>query len=211
MKLSLAMSCLGMSVFSLNALALEGNAEEGHKSAIVCSACHHEDGSGQNIPGGESWPKLAGMNAEYLYKQLQDFKEGARENPTMAAIVLPLSDEQMKNLAVYYSELPKLPGQGGEEASEEQLALGQKLAERGNWDKYIVSCQSCHGPDNQGAGTHFPAIAGQHAGYIEQELKAFQEGVRYNDPQNLMSTIAKRMNDEEIHAVALWLSTQNSH
>src|SRR5690554_8178704 len=74
---------------------------------------------------------------------------------------------------------------------------GQQLAERGDWSQYIVSCKSCHGPANRGAGDVFPSIAGQHAGYIETQLKAWKEGTRKNDPQDLMGSIARRMRSEE--------------
>ena len=102
------------------------------------------------------------------------------------------------------------PGQGGANADEATLKRGQQLAERGDWSQYIVSCKSCHGPGNRGAGDVFPGIAGQHAGYIEAQLKAWKEGTRKNDPQDLMGSIARRMSDEDIHAVAVWLANQSA-
>jgi cytochrome c553 len=188
--------------------ALDGDAARGQAAAAVCMACHQADGSGSNIPGGESWPRLAAMNADYIYKQLQDFKSGQRNNASMMPFAMMLNDQQMKDVAVYYSQMPATAGKGGENADEAQLALGEKLATRGDWSKYIPSCRSCHGPDNQGAGSHFPGIAGQHAGYIEQQLRNWQQGTRSNDPQNLMHAIAERMSDDDIKAAAAWLSRQ---
>ena len=89
------------------------------------------------------------------------------------------------------------------------LARGEQLALRGDWDHYIVSCKSCHGPRNEGAGSSFPGIASQHAGYIESQLRAWQADERGNDPQNLMGAIAKRMSDDDIRAVSAWLASQS--
>jgi cytochrome c553 len=194
-------------IFSLSALALDGDVKRGEAAAAVCTACHQPDGRGMNIPGGESWPRLAGLDANYLYKQLQDFKQGKRISTSMAPFAAMLSEQQLKDVALYYSQLPATPGQGGQGADVALLAHGKKLAESGDWDRYIVPCATCHGPANQGAGQYFPGIAGQHAGYIEQQLMDWKQGKRENDPQHLMLAIAERMNEQDIKAVAAWLST----
>jgi cytochrome c553 len=189
------------------ALAQPGDAARGEASAAVCIACHQADGSGMNVPGGESWPRLAGMDADYMVKQLHDIKAGKRENATMMPFANMLDDQQIADVSAYYSQMPVTEADGGD-VEEQVLARGEQLALRGDWDEYIVSCKSCHGPGNQGVGSTFPGIAGQHAGYIENQLHAWQEGSRANDPQNLMGAIAERMSDEDIHAVAAWLASQ---
>lgn len=188
--------------------ATEGDASRGEAAVGVCVACHQADGSGMHNPQGESWPQLAGMNASYLAKQLRDYQSGERVNIMMKPFADMLSDQQIADVAQYYSELEPKPGKGGDSAGEDVLKRGQVLAQRGDWSEYIVSCKSCHGPDNQGAGSVFPAIAGQHAGYIEAQLKAWKAGTRQNDPQDLMGAVARRMSDEDMHAVAAWLATQ---
>ena len=193
--------------FSLPALALDGDAAAGKAGSAICMACHQADGNGMNIPGGESWPRLAGLDANYIYKQLIEFKSGKRVNASMAPFAMMLDDKQMKDLAVYYSKQPA-GKTAGTETNAELLAYGKKLVVEGDWDRYIVPCGTCHGPGNKGAGEHFPGIAGQHSGYIESQLVAWQEGKRDNDPQHLMLAIAERMNDRDIKAVAAWLSTQ---
>jgi len=185
---------------------LEGDATRGEQAAAACVACHQADGSGMNISGGESWPRLAGQNAAYLAQQLHDFKQGRRESPSMAPFANMLDDQQIADVAAYYSQMPVTAAGGGEQADEELLARGEKLARRGDWDDYIVACQSCHGPRNEGGGSIFPGIASQHAGVIESQLRAWQEGKRSNDPQDLMGAIARRMSDEDIRAVAAWLA-----
>ena len=190
------------------AQALEGDAKAGQQAAAVCTSCHQPDGGGMNIAGGQSWPRLAGLDADYLHKQLKDIKAGTRQSPVMMPFVSMLSDQQMRDVSVYYSQLPANAGKGGEQASAEDLAHGEKLATVGDWERYIVPCQSCHGPDNQGVGGAFPALAGQHAGYIADQLRAWKKGTRDNDPLHLMLAIAERMDEKDIRAVSLWLSRQ---
>lgn len=207
--LPLTLALAGLCVSGQASSELQGDAGRGAQAAAVCTACHQADGSGMNIPGGESWPSLAGLNAEYLAKQLRDYKSGARINTTMAPFAQMLSDQQIADVSAFYSEMAPTGGNGGETADEAVLRRGKQLALRGDWDNYIVSCTSCHGPDNQGAGAVFPGIAGQHAGYIENQLKAWKNEARSNDVQDLMGSVARRMTDDDIHAVAVWLANQN--
>ncbi|MBF57475.1 c-type cytochrome [Vreelandella neptunia] len=199
---------IGISLVTGGALAQQGDAERGQAAAATCTACHQADGSGMNVPNGESWPRLAGLNADYIAKQLHDFKAGQRQNATMVTFANMLDDQQIADVAEYYSQMPVTPGQGGDEADEALLARGQQLAERGDWNAYIVSCQSCHGPGGKGVGSTFPGVASQHAGYISAQLTAWKNETRSNDPQNLMGAIAKRMSDNDIQAVSAWYATQ---
>lgn len=199
---------VGVSLAAAGALAQEGDAERGQAAAATCSACHQADGSGMNVSNGESWPRLAGLDAEYIVKQLHDFKEGRRESATMVTFANMLDDQQILDVAEYFDQMAVTPGQGGDEADEALLARGQQLAERGDWNAYIVSCQSCHGPGGNGVGSTFPGVASQHAGYISTQLMAWKNGTRSNDPQNLMGAIAKRMSDNDIQAVSAWYATQ---
>ena len=204
MTLAAATLCLAIT----STYALEGDAKAGAQAAAICAACHQPDGSGMNIPNGEAWPSLRGLNAEYLYKQMKDIKEGSRKSPTMLPFMNMLNEQQFKDIAVYYSQLPATQGKNDAEAIAEELAHGEKLAMQGDWDRYIVPCSTCHAPDNLGVGSVFPKLAGQHAGYIADQLHAWQSGKRDNDPQHLMLAIAERMNDKDIRAVSQWLSRQ---
>ncbi|BCB70735.1 cytochrome c [Vreelandella aquamarina] len=199
---------LGACIIASTSVAQEGDAERGEAASATCVACHQANGGGMNISGGESWPRLAGLNSNYIAKQLHDFKAGDRQNATMVTFANMLDDQQIADVAAYYSQLPATPGQGGDNADEALLARGEQLAERGDWNAYIVSCKSCHGPGGQGVGETFPGIAGQHAGYISAQLNAWKSDTRSNDPQNLMGAIAKRMSEEDIQAVSAWYATQ---
>lgn len=190
--------------------APEGNVERGSEVAARCIACHQADGSGKHTEGGESWPRLAGLNAAYIARQLHDFKQGSRQNAAMMPFANMLDDQQIADVAAYYSQMEATAGAGGADADEATLQRGQQLAERGDWSVYIVACTSCHGPGNRGAGDVFPGIAGQHAGYIEAQLEAWKAGSRNNDAQDLMGSIAGRMSDEDILAVAAWLANRNA-
>ena len=181
--------------------------ERGKASAVTCVACHQADGSGMNIPNGESWPRLAGLDRDYLVAQLKAFKDGSRNNPSMLAFATMLNDEQMLDVASYYASLPATQV-AQVDVDADLLKHGEKLATKGDWGRYIVACVSCHGVGSQGNGSVFPGIAGQQPGYIAQQIKAWQADTRKNDPQNLMAVIAKRMDDRDIEAVSAWLATQ---
>ena len=202
--------CLSLWSMGLSAMPPAGDPEQGKAAAALCETCHQADGSGQNNPAGESWPRLAGLEADYLARQLHAYKTGERSNPSMEAFAKMLDEEQILHVSAWFASLPPANGQSAEEQghSAELLKRGEQLATEGDWGNYIVSCNSCHGPDNLGAGTVFPAIAGQHFGYIRDQLLAWQQGTRKNDPQRLMASIAERMSSEDINAIAAWLSTQ---
>ncbi|MDR5899569.1 c-type cytochrome [Halomonas vilamensis] len=200
---------LGAGLSTGNVLAVEpGDPERGQAAAATCVACHQADGSGMNVPDGESWPRLAGLNAGYIEKQLHDFQAGRRQNASMMPFANMLNDQQIVDVAAYFSQLEITSAGGGEDASEALLTRGEQLANRGDWDNYIVSCKSCHGPGGKGVGSDFPGIASQHGAYISTQLHAWKDDERANDPQNLMGSIAKRMSDDDIEAVSAWYASQ---
>lgn len=186
------------------AVSVGADIEQGKQVAQLCVACHGIDGAGQAVG---KFPRLDTLAADYIVKQLNDFKVGTRNSPIMAPFVGMLDDEKMQNVAAYYASqtatvaVPEI-------ADSALLQRGEQLALRGDWDKYVPSCRSCHGPENQGVGSVFPSLSGQHAGYIENELRAWQSGARTNDPQHLMVAVAERLSAEDIEAVAAYLSTQ---
>lgn len=182
--------------------------EAGKASAALCLGCHQADGTGMAVPNGEPWPALAGMDAGYLFKQLQDFKAGARHSPSMAPFAQMLDDEQMRNVSAYYASLPSRAATPSQ-ADPELLAHGETLALRGDWDRYVVACVSCHGPGNGGVGSDFPRLVGQLPEYLKAQLLAYRDGNRANDPMDLMGAIARRMTDRDIDAVSAWLGTQS--
>lgn len=175
------------------------DAERGKATATtVCAACHNADGN-STISAN---PKLAGQHYDYLLKELQDFKntgENGRKNPVMSAQAASLSVDQMRDLAAYFAM--QKPGTNTAK-SKDTVELGKKLYRAGDMGKGLAACAACHGPAGAGMPAQYPRIAGQHADYIETQLKAFRDGSRANDPNKMMRMVTLKMTDAEIKAVA---------
>ena len=166
----------------------------------VCAACHLADGNSTN----PQYPKLAGQHQEYLLKQLRNFKSVGgkpveRNNAVMLGMATPLTDDDMKGLAVYFSQQKLKPDAA---KNKETLILGQKLWRAGDASKGLPACAGCHGPNGLGIPAQYPRLQGQFAEYVEAQLKSFRLGERANDPNGMMRAVASRMTDAEIKAVA---------
>jgi len=166
----------------------------------VCAACHGADG---NSPTPVN-PKLAGQIPEYIQKQLGNFKaapgkKAERENPIMGGMSAGLSAADMRDVAAYFAAQPAKPGAA---KHPEWLALGRKIWRGGDQTKGIPACAGCHGTAGAGLPAQYPRLAGQYPEYTEAQLKAFRAGERSNDTNKVMQSIAARMGDPEIRAVA---------
>jgi cytochrome c553 len=162
-------------------------------STNVCAACHTADGS----RGSPANPIIQGQHPEYLVKQLAEFKAAKRLNPVMQGFAATLTEADMKNVAAFYaSKQPKV----GFAKSKDTVTLGEKIYRGGIADRNVPACSGCHGPTGSGIPAQYPRLRGQHSDYTELQLKAFRENTRKNSPQ--MSTIASKLNDKEIKAVA---------
>lgn len=164
----------------------------------VCAGCHAVDGNSAAAAN----PKLAGLNSEYLYKQLTQFKSGDRKNAVMSGMVANLSEQDMLNLAAYYSAQQPKPATSKDQAL---ALLGQKIYRGGVQGAGVPACASCHGPQGQGIPVQFPRLAGQHSDYIYSQLNAFRVGARANDGAKMMRTIAAKMTDADMKAVASYI------
>jgi len=186
--------------FAGAAQAAGGDPEAGKQKAAACAACHGQKG---NSPNNPVWPKHAGQNASYIAKQLRDFKSGARKNDTMSPMAVPLSDQDILDLAAYFSGLPTKI----EAADPEKASKGERIYRAGIASKNVPACMGCHGPS--GAGNPpavFPSLSGQHPEYIAKTMKDFRAGTRNNDPKGMMRDVVARMSDAEIAAVAEYVS-----
>jgi cytochrome c553 len=175
--------------------AAVGDASRGQAAAGVCAACHGPDGNSL-VPEN---PSLAAQHPEYLYKQLRNFKTGERKNPIMNGIAATLSDEQMHDLAAYFA------GQKARLGSTSDLKLasaGQKLYKGGNTRSGVAPCAGCHSPTGDGIPAQYPRLKGQHAKYTLAQLQAFRSGDRNNDAGTMMRSIAGKLTDAEMTAVA---------
>jgi len=185
-----------------------GDLEAGKTKAAVCGSCHGADGNSA-VP---SFPKLAGQGERYIVKQLQDMKSGARNVAMMTAMVANLSEQDMNDIAAYFSSQPIKVGA----VKADLLELGQKIYRAGNADNGVTACSACHGAQGKGmAEAGYPALGGQHTAYVETQLKAFRaagradEGATYrtNDGDSkMMQSTAARLSDAELKAVSSYIN-----
>jgi cytochrome c553 len=167
----------------------------------VCAACHGLDGNGGQ-PLIESYPRLAAKRPEYLKKQLRDYQSGKRQNLIMVPQAANLTPEQIDELAGYYATQPLKPGIVRNRAL---VDAGRKVYVDGNVDSGVPACAGCHLPDGTGDG-RYPHLVAQHAEYVYGELKKFASGERSNDRGLVMQSVALRMTDAEMKAVAEYIA-----
>lgn len=193
-------------------LALQAQAADGQKihtqgaanpAAMACASCHGVDGMGMAAAG---FPRLAGLSAEYLAKQIADFRSGARANPIMQPIAAALSDAETQAVSQTLAALPA-PAYPRILRSAPAEGSGEVLALRGAWERNIPECVSCHGPGGVGVGSAFPPLAGQSAQYLSAQLNAWRQGTRKNDPNDLMGHVARAMSDAEVQAVSAYFAS----
>lgn len=203
-----AAACLGLMLGTAVAappdaaqIATAGN---GH-GAPACASCHGTNGGGQATSG---YPRLAGLDAAYIKRQLESFTNGTRNNPIMGPIAQSLDASERQKLAAYYANIapPSMPAPMPPNPAER--ALGARLATRGLWDKQVPGCVQCHGPGGVGVGAHFPPLAGQSALYLANQLRDWRQGNRRNDPLGLMQHVASALTDADIAAVSAWFAAQ---
>lgn len=163
------------------------------RNIVSCAACHGAAGNSTIVLN----PKLAAQHEAYLVKQLMEFRTPQRNNPVMTGIAKALTDEDMKNIAAYLAKQSPKPGAA---KNKDLVELGKKIYRGGIAEKNVPACAACHGPAGAGIPAQFPRLAGQHQDYTDAQLKSFRGGARNNNAQ--MTTIAKRMSDEEMQAVA---------
>ena len=182
----------------VNTVEAAGDAEAGKEKSALCAACHGADGNSPN----PMWPSLAGQHAEYTEKQLHEFKNGTRKNPQMTPMAMPLSDQDIQDLAAYFAVQEPKPAY----ADPDLLALGERLYRAGNPKTGLAACMACHGPAGAGnPAAKYPGIGGQHAEYTAAQLRAFKAEQRHNDTNSMMRGVAGKMTSEEIQAVSNYI------
>jgi cytochrome c553 len=163
----------------------------------ACVACHGAAGNSMIAAN----PKLAGQHEAYIYKQLVNFTAPERNQAIMTTYSKMLTDEEKKNIAAYLSTQVPKPGAAKNKTTVE---LGKKIYRAGIAEKNVPACASCHGAAGSGLPSQYPRLAGQHQEYTAAQLTTFRTGVRYNNAA--MTTIAKRMSDDEMNAVADYIA-----
>ncbi|MEJ6656951.1 MAG: c-type cytochrome [Pseudomonas sp.] len=179
-----------------SAHALQGDAEAGQGKVAICSACHGADGNSA-MP---NWPSLAGQGERYLLKQMVDIKDGTRVVPEMTGMLTSLDEQDMADVAAYFSSQELKGGV----ASPELVERGEAIYRGGDIATGLPACTGCHSPTGKGNDpARYPHLAGQHAAYTVKQLTDFREGNRVNDGDAMiMQTVASRMSNKDIQAVA---------
>jgi cytochrome c553 len=175
-----------------------GSVEAGATKAVVCQACHGANGNSVN----PEWPSLAGLGADYIAAQLQNFKEGKRNNAIMMPNAMALSPQDMADLGAYFDSLPNT----GLEADPSYYQAGEKLYRGGSQARGIPACMACHGPTGRGnESAKFPALRGQHSVYVIKQLTDYASGARGTGPNGIMQTIAKRLSPDDMRDIASYV------
>lgn len=176
-----------------------GDATAGQAKAAVCGACHGPDGNSM----APNFPKLAGQGERYLTKQLHDIKSGKRTVLEMTGLLTNLSDQDLADIAAYFSSQKGSVGA----ADEKLVARGQDLFRGGKVDQGMPACTGCHSPNGAGnAAAGFPHLGGQHAQYVTKQLTDFREGNRTNDGDTMvMRSIAAKLSNKDIEAVSSYI------
>ncbi len=174
----------------------KGDPVKGEQLVSACAACHGSDGN--SLAG--LWPSIAGQNYKYLLKQLRLVKSGDRAIDQMIGQLDNLSDEDLQDIAAFYSIQNNTIGQ----VDENKLELGKKLYYSGNLEKGVPACTACHSPRGLGnAPAAYPLLSGQQPDYVEKALKDYRSGERSNDdPSKIMIAIAYKLDDNEIEALS---------
>jgi cytochrome c553 len=201
-----------LGLVAVSQLAFAGDAQNGETLSVSCGACHGADG---NSPA-PNFPKLAGLGEKYLLKQLKDIKSGARVIAEMTGQLDAMSDQDLADVAAYFDG-NGLQLSGSKKDAEVQLnsgakvnslALGARTYRAGNLETMVPSCMGCHSPGGTGnEPAAYPRLGGQHAAYIEKQLKDFRAGNRTNDGDNMiMRNVAAQLSDAEIAALANYIA-----
>ncbi len=219
--LALSLTLAFVSVSNLVYADADTDIEAGESKASACVSCHGDKGNSMV----STFPKLAQQDESYLRKQLHAFKDGSRKDPVMSSIAKSLSDQDMAEIAAYYmaqkvsaNDLPVVHDDDEDEkpavsdadktaAMEKLLAEGSNLYRNGDLGREVSACIACHGPLGEGnEPAAFPALRSQHADYLIKTLTDFKNGVRSNNPENMMHMITKKMTVDEIKAVSYRIS-----
>lgn len=203
---------------------ISGDAQAGQAKSELCAACHGPQG----IAIAPNFSNLAGQRADYLYRELVDYRRGSRPESAMTPLVADLDDQDMRDLAAYYAALvpTAVPAAPADEATPAPdaalLQLGEKLYLAGDPAKGIPPCQGCHGGDARGhpdalradSSGHtpyavYPALRGQQALYLQTRLGELRDGkLHHSTTDFVMRGVAERLDDDSIQALSAWLSSQ---
>lgn len=173
---------------------------------LACTGCHGKDG---RAASDGYYPRIAGKPAGYLFRQLRAFRDGHRQYALMTQLLAPLDDAYLREIAAHFAalELPYAPP-ASTRADRQTLQRGQALAQQGDAARDIPACQACHGRQLTGAGADVPGLLGLPADYLNAQLGAWRTGARRAEAPDCMADIARRLDAQDVNALAHWLAAQ---
>ncbi|MFL9710372.1 c-type cytochrome [Methylobacillus sp. Pita1] len=180
-----------------------GNPQSGEAKSReeLCQGCHGEQGNSTSA----EFPRLAGQYTGYIIKQFRDFRSGARQHHVMNAVAGSISDEDLTDIAAYFASRERIRAK-----QKKPNDIAERLYRTGDMKRSILACSSCHGGAAQGSyagGESFPVLAGQHKLYLREQLLKWRSKERKNSPGGVMNVVAESLRDEEIEALAEYISS----
>ena len=179
-----------------------GNPGPGRDKSQLCQGCHGEFGNSTE----PLIPKLAGQYGKYISKQVRNYQAGVRTHQIMNAMAGTINDEDLADISAYFAAQPKMKGSGAV-GSE----LGKTLFTKGDINRKMVACINCHGVNGKGLTpktSMFPVLGGQQKEYLRKQLRNFRDIDRSNSPNGIMNKVTSLLTEEEIEAIADYLSVQ---
>ncbi|MDQ3585299.1 MAG: c-type cytochrome [Acidobacteriota bacterium] len=175
---------------------------------VSCARCHGMDGLGRGVG---AFPKLAGQSPAYLYASLQAYARKERHSGVMEPNAVGLSDEEMRELARYYSSLPKPTPSTPSPETSLAIERGAAIAQRGIPTQRVPSCVACHGPGDIPRNPVYPELAGQYSDYLALQLELFKQQQRGGTAYaHLMRLVATHLTPEQMRDVALYYESLTS-
>jgi cytochrome c553 len=179
-----------------------GNPAAGRDKSQLCQGCHGEFGNSTE----PLVPKLAGQYGKYIAKELRNYQAGVRTHQIMNAMAGTINDDDLADIAAYFASQPKMKGTGAPNNE-----AGKNLFIKGDINRKMVACINCHGVTGKGLTPNtsmFPVLGGQQKEYLRKQLMNFRDVDRTNSPNGIMNKITNKLTDQEIEALADYLSAQ---
>ncbi|MFC7607754.1 c-type cytochrome [Teichococcus aestuarii] len=193
-------------LIGIDAINTGGPAPPMQEALADCARCHGMDGRGRD---NDAFPILAGQSEAYLRETLLAFSHGTRHSGMMQPPAARADDAVLGEIAGHYARQPRPPVAAPAEPA--LLAEGERIARQGIPAEGVPACLSCHGGAALARNPSYPALHGQHASYLENQLVQWQAGTRGGGPYRaLMQTIAGRLTPEQNKAVAAWFAAQDA-
>ncbi|MDP1663559.1 MAG: c-type cytochrome [Methylobacter sp.] len=188
--------------YSIREIVSEGKTKI---NLTACNRCHDTDDA---PPMSPYVPRIGGQNKAYLKRALREYHSDLRQSGFMEPIAAELDDEHINLLADYYASLTVSLGNPARNPSTPKLEPGRQLAEQGDRSRKIPACLSCHGANKR---PDYPRLDGQSEQYLRQQLQLLQRGGRTKTPHGaIMTTIAKRLTEQQAEAAAVFFASQPS-